>query len=123
MKDIIKWILLATFIYMFFFLSNLIIDGSDNNLTNLLYRSLMFSWPCLFFFINVTRYISKKRILYKEFYVSSFSFYIIQSLIFYKFNIVNDLKVNYLLSNIEASVLTIIIMLVILGTVKYKIKK
>ena len=123
MKNIIKWTLFALFIYAFFFLSNIIIERGDNNLSYLLYRSLMFSFPCCFFFINVTRYIQKKKIILKELYINSFLFYIIQSLIFYKLIIINDLKSNYLLSNIEALILTFIILLIIIGTVKYKTNK
>ncbi|GGK12752.1 hypothetical protein GCM10007084_40080 [Parabacteroides faecis] len=83
----------------------------------------MLSWPCLFFFICTSRYIQKKQIIYKEFYSFSFIFYIIQSLIFYKSNIVNNLNKNYILSNIEAIFLTFTIILIVVGIVKYKIKK
>ena len=123
MKYILKWILFAILIYAFFFLSNLIIEGGSKDLTNLIYRSLMLSWPCLFFFIFTSRYIQKKQIIYKEFYSFSFIFYIIQSLIFYKSNIVNNLNKNYILSNIEAIFLTFTIILIVVGIVKYKIKK
>lgn len=123
MKTIIKWTLLAIFIYIFFFLSNLIIEGDCQNLHHLLYKSLLLFWPCLFFFIFTTRYTQKKKIIFKEFYISSFLFYIIQSLILYMPSIVNDLKINYLASNIEAIILTFTVMLVTVCIVKYKINK